>query len=167
MGQQNKTVGHMNYSTTKADLVNKHEYLKTAFQILNKKMEAATKTLSEIDTFLEENPEDIDFKLRRYDVLEKQQSITNDLRYIFNQMEATKKAIDNLDVNKAHDAWLHTSENFAFDRRFRSVMSEYSSSLSTSPEINIGVDEPKQRSFPLVTDEQRRKWKEEADAWDE
>ena len=65
MGQQNKTVDNMSYSTTKADLINKHEYLKTAFQLLNKKLENTDKVLSETNLFLDNNPDDIEFRVQQ------------------------------------------------------------------------------------------------------
>ena len=154
MGQQNKTVDNMNYSTTREDLINKHEYLKTAFQLLNKKLENTATVLNEVNTFIEEHPEDTHFIPKKGRLLEKQQSISNDLKYILNQMEATKKAINNLDVGKAVNDWLHTPENLAFDRELNRVMACSSSGLQT---------EPQKRS--VATDEERRKWKAETETW--
>ena len=150
MGQQNKTVDNMSYSTTKTDLINKLEALKINFTVLNEKREDADKTLSEINTYLNEYPEDIEFKVKQNEIIDKQHTITANLSYILNQMEETKKIIDKLDVVKAVNDWLHTPENVAFDRRFNRVMSKMSSSLNTETELNVATDDPKiWRSFPL------------------
>ena len=135
----------MSYSTTKADLQNKLEALKINFVILNNKIAEKNKELSGVNLFLDSNPDDIQFRVNKMELMEEQQTITSNLNYVLGQMETTKKAIDNLDVSKAHNDWLHTPENMAFDREFRRVMSGFSSGLRTEPtKRSVAVDTAKQ-----------------------
>ena len=156
MGQQNKTVDKMSYSTTKEDLQNKLEALRINFLVLNKKRKDADTVLSEVNTFLDSYPEDIEYKVKKNEVRDRCSTITANLTYILNQMDATKKAIDNLDVGKAHYDWLHTPENIALDRKFNSVMACFSTGLKTDPEIHH-----------VATDEDRCRWQAEVDGWSE
>ena len=146
----------MSYSTTKEDLQNKLEALKINFTILNNKRKNADTVLSEVNTFLDSYPDDIEYKVQQNGLRDKHSTITANLNYILDQMDVTQKAIDNLDVGKAHYDWLHTPENIAFDRKFNSVMACSSAGIKTHPEKHI-----------IATDEDRRKWKDEADRWSE
>ena len=138
-------MGNMSYSTTKKDLINKHEALKISFTVLNQKREAVDKVLSEVNVFIDSNPDDIEYRVNKIDLIDKYHTITSNLTYVLDQMEATKKAIDNLDVGKAHYDWLHTPENIKFDREFRRAMAGFSSGLRTSPQKrSVAVDTAKQ-----------------------
>ena len=135
----------MSYSTTKTDLINKHEALKISFTVLNQKREAVDKVLSEVNVFIDSNPDDIEYRVTKNELIDKQHTITSNLSYVLEQMEATKKAIDNLDIGKAHNDWLHTPENMAFDRRFNHVMSGWSSGIRVDPQKrSVAVDTERQ-----------------------
>ena len=146
----------MSYSTTKDDLQNKLEALKINFTVLNNKRKDTDKMLSEVNTFLDSYPDDIEYKVQQNEIRDKYSTITSNLSYVLEQMDATQKTIDNLDVGKAHYDWLHTPENIAFDRKFNSVMACSSAGIKTDPEKHF-----------VATDEDRRKWKAEVDMWSE